>query len=65
MSIIRQMNKVYAVMERAADRKPNTHVIRKMDELRCIARRFRTTRTHSTTQHPALTARLLRAGGQN
>jgi hypothetical protein len=65
MSITKQMNKVYTVIERAADRKPNTRVIRKMDELRCIARRFRTTRTHSTTQHPALTARLLRAGGQH
>jgi hypothetical protein len=63
MSITQQMNKFYAAVGRAAGRKPNTRVIRKMDSLRRVARRFKTTRSHSTTLHPALTARLLRVGG--
>jgi hypothetical protein len=69
MSITKQMNKFYAVMGRAAteltgERKPNTRVIRKMDELRRVARRFKATHSHSTTLHPSLTARLLRVSGQ-
>lgn len=70
MSITKQMNKIYAVMGRAAtelagERKPNTRVIRRMDELRRVARRFKVTRSHSSTLHPSLTARLLRVSSQH
>jgi hypothetical protein len=59
MSMKKQMNKFYAIVERAADRKPNTRVIQKMDDLRRIARHFKATNT--TTLHPALTAKLMQA----
>jgi hypothetical protein len=59
MSMKKQMNKFYAIVERAADSKPNTRVIQKMDELRRVARHSRA--TSATTLHPALTAKLVEA----
>ncbi len=58
MSIKEQVNKVYVLIERTAEEKPNIHVIQKLDDLRQIRRRVKT--THSTTLHPTLMARLLR-----
>jgi hypothetical protein len=60
MPIMKQMNKFYTIVERAADQKPNTRVIKKLDELRRIAGRIKA--TNSTTLHPTFMAKLLRVG---
>jgi hypothetical protein len=59
MPVKKQMNNFYTIIERVADKKPNTHVIQKLDELRRIARQVRG--SHTPSLHPTLTAKLIRA----